>query len=197
MQEIKEIRYPTLSTLSPEWELFRIVQPMTWTQLSQEPEALLMDMYRSIECGLNLQMALTSPKLKNLSDKYGKDTVCRLIGLVLRVYTNRFPAKSDGVWGAWRLREMAEWLFETYPQESLRDIMYAFRRVKHHYVSDLTVIMNGYLDWRAAKLEALYLTKTREEANAWPDEFKEKLPERWFLGSQTQPHGKNSKQNAA
>jgi hypothetical protein len=197
MQEIKEIRYPTTSALSPEWELFRMVQPMSWTQLSQEPEALLMDMYRSIEWGLNLQMALTSPKLRNLSDKYGKDTVCRLIGLVLRVYTHRFPAKSDGVWGAWRLREMAEWLCDTYPQESLRDVMYAFRRVKHHYVSDLTLIMNGYLDWRAAKLEALYLSKTREEANAWPDEFKEKLPERWFLGYQTQPHGKNSKQNAA
>jgi hypothetical protein len=197
MQKIRDLQHRAASTLSPEWELFRIMQTMTWTDLSKQPEAGVMDMYRSIEMGLNLQMALTSPKLKQLSDKYGKDLVCRLIGLVLRVYTDRFPAKPEASWGAWRLRQMAEWLYESYSLESLRDIMYAFRRTQNKYQSDLSVIMTGYLDWRAFKLEELYLLNNREEACTWPGELKEKLPDRWFLGYQTQPNGKNSNQEAA
>lgn len=182
--------------LSPEWELFRAIQKMSWVDLSREVGSGVVDMYRSIELGLNLQKALSSPKLNQLGEKHGKDLICRLIGLTLKFYFDRLPVNSEAHWGAWRLRQTAEWLYDTYSCESLRDIMYAFRRGQGKYAHDLSTIMTDYLEWRAAKLEETHQSPARTDANPWPHEFKEKLPERWFLGYLTQSNGSDSK-NAA
>lgn len=200
MHEIKDSPGRLGPTLSPEWELFRIVQHMNWTDLSKDPELGVLDMYRSIELGLNLQNALTSPKLRILADKHGKDMVCRLIGQVVMIYLSRFLPRSEASWGAWRLRQTAEWLYETYTMESLRDIMYAFKRSQGKYMHDLSVIVTNYLDWRAAKMEEVYQARSRAEVSQWPGELKQKLPERWFLGYLNQPNGnkdKNHDQEAA
>lgn len=198
MQEIKDSHGRLSPSLSPEWELFRIVQQQNWTELSHEPSLALLDMYRSIELTLNLQNALISPKLRDIADKYGKDLACRLVGLVIRVYIGRFPSRPEASWGAWRLRQTAEWLYESYTLESLRDLMYAFRRGQSKYRHDLAVIMNEYLEWRAIKLEEKYEQRCRAEVAEWPEDLKQKLPDRWFLGHLNQPNGnQNKNQNAA
>ncbi|MPR32703.1 hypothetical protein [Salmonirosea aquatica] len=201
MSEIKDSLDLSRSTwqrpvVSPEWELFRATQQMSWGDLKNGVQSGILDMYRSIELGLNLQKALASPKLSQLGDKHGKDLVCRLIGLTLTVYFGRLSANPEAHWGTWRLRQTAEWLFETYSHESLRDLMYAFRREQGKFVHDLSTVMTDYLEWRAAKLEETHQARCQADVNPWPDDFKEKLPERWFLGYLTQPHANDSK-NAA
>lgn len=183
--------------VSPEWELFKAVQQTSWDSLAKGLEPGVMDMYRSVELGLNLQKALSAPKLRQLGDKYGADLVGRLIAMAVIVYFERFPSLHPAVWGAWRLRQTAEWLYETYSMESLRDIMYAFRRSQGTYRQDITTIMTEYLEWRAIKLEEMHRIRSQAEVSPWPGEFKEKLPERWFLGYLTQPHGNNKSKNAA
>jgi hypothetical protein len=182
--------------VSPEWELFRATQQMSWGDLKNGIQPGVLDMYRSIELGLNLQKALASPKLSQLSEKHGKDLVCRLIGLTLTVYFGRLATNPEAQWGAWRLRQTAEWLLETYNHESLRDLMYAFRRGQGRFTQDLSTIMTEYLEWRAAKLEETHQARSQADTNPWPDEFREKLPKRWFLGYLTQPHANDSKHAA-
>lgn len=182
--------------VSPDWELLRAVQQMSWAELNNTIQPGTLDMYRSIELGLNLQKALASPKLSQLREKHGTDLVCRLIGLTLTVYFGRLATNPEAHWGTWRLRQTAEWLFETYQHESLRDIMYAFRRGQGKPATDLSTIMTDYLEWRAIKLEETHQAPSRTDVSAWPADFKEKLPERWFLGYLTQPHANDSK-NAA
>ncbi len=200
MQEFKDTRGQSSPSFSPEWELFRLVQHTNWTDLSQDPELATLDLYRSIELSLTLQNALASPKLRTMAEKHGKDMVCRLIGLVVRVYASRFPPNAGAPWGAWRLRQTAEWLYDTYTMESLRDMMYAFKRSQGKYVHDLSVIVSEYLDWRAAKLEEVHRARNRADVSEWPGELKQQLPDRWFLGYLTQPNGnkdQNHKQEAA
>lgn len=182
--------------VSPEWELFRAVQQMSWGALKNDIQPGTLDMYRSIELGLNLQKALASPKLSQLSEKHGTDLVCRLIGLTVTIYFGRLTTNPEAHWGTWRLRQTAEWLFDTYKHESLRDIMYAFRRGQGKPAADLTTIMTDYLEWRAMKLEEIHQAPSRTDVTSWPADFKEKLPERWFLGYLTQPHANDNK-NAA
>jgi hypothetical protein len=186
------------ASISPEWELFKAIQETNWDTLAKGTEPVVLDMYRSVEMNLNLQKALASPKLRQLSEKHGNALICRLLGLVLVIYCERFPAKHHASWGAWRLRQTAEWLYETYGMESLRDIMYAFRRGLGTYNQDIPGIMSEYLEWRAMKLEETHYARSHGETSPWPGEFKEKLPERWFLGYLNQSNGnKSQSQHAA
>ncbi len=182
--------------VSPEWELFRATQQMSWGDFKGGIQPGVLDMYRSIELSLNLQKALASPKLGQLGEKHGKDLVCRLIGLTLSVYFGRLTTNPEAHWGTWRLRQTAEWLFDTYSHESLRDLMYAFRREQGKFAHDLSRVMTNYLEWRAAKLEETHQARSHADINPWPDDFKEKLPERWFLGYLNQPHADNNKHAA-
>jgi len=150
--------------VSPEWELFRATQHMSWGDLKNNVQPGVLDMYRSIELGLNLQKALASPKLSQLGEKHGKDLVCRLIGLTLTVYFGRLTINPEAHWGTWRLRQTAEWLFETYNHESLRDLMYAFRRGQGRFAQDLSTIMTEYLEWRAVKLEETHQARSQAMA---------------------------------
>ena len=182
--------------VSPEWELFRATQQMTWGDLKIGVQPGILDMYRSIELSLNLQKALASPKLSQLGEKHGKDLICRLVGLILTVYFGRLTSNPEAHWGTWRLRQTAEWIFETYNHESLRDLMYAFRRVQGKFAHDLSTVMTDYLEWRAVKMEETHRARSQADTNPWPDDFKEKLPERWFLGYLNQPHANDNKHAA-
>lgn len=196
MENVKEYSDWTRPEVTPEWELFRTVQKMSWDELATGIDACLLDMYRSTELGLNLQKALSSPKLNKLGEKHGRDLVCRLIGLVVLVYFSRLPKNTEANFGTWRLRQTVEWLYETYSCESLRDLMYAFRRAGSSYAHDLSEVMTDYLEWRAGKLEAIHQSRSQAAVNPWPNDFKEKLPERWFLGYLNPTNGSNSKEAA-
>ena len=196
MENVKEYSDWTRPALSPEWETFRAVQLMTWDELADGPNSCVKDMYRSIELGLNLQKALASPKLNQLGEKHGRDLICRLIALTVLVYFDRLPKNTEANFGAWRLRQTAEWLYDTYSCESLRDLMYAFRRAEGKYAHDLTEVVTDYLEWRAGKLEEIHQARSQAEANPWPNDFREKLPERWFLGYPNPTNGSNSQEAA-
>lgn len=196
MENVKEFSDWTRPEVTPEWELFRTVQNMSWDELAAGTDACLLDMYRSTELGLNLQKALSSPKLNQLGEKHGPDLVCRLIGLTVLVYFNRLPKNTEANFGTWRLRQTAEWLYETYRCESLRDLMYAFRRAGGGHAHDLSEVMGDYLEWRAGKLEAIHQSRSQAAVNPWPNDFKEKLPERWFLGYLNPTNGSNSQEAA-
>ncbi len=209
MSGVKEFDNWNPPVISPEWELFRAVQQMSWQDLHERATDTpagdtsattcvhgLFDMYRSVELSLNLDKALASPKLSQLGEKHGSDLVCRLIGLTVLVYFNRLPVNSESAFGAWRLRQTSEWLYDTYYSESLRDLMYAFYRARgchHHNILD---VVTDYLEWRASKLEAIHLARSQATANPWPNDFKERLPERWFLGYLNPTHGNNSQEAA-
>ncbi len=196
MENVKEYSDWTRHEVSPEWELFRTVQKMSWDELATGVSPCLLDMYRSTELGLNLQKALSSPKLNQLGEKHGKDLVCRLIGLTVLVYFDRLPKNTEAKFGTWRLRQTAEWLYETYLCESLRDLMYAFRRAEGKYAHDLLEVITDYLEWRASKLEATHQSRSQAAVNTWPNDFKKKLPERWFLGYLNPTNGSNSQEAA-
>ncbi len=199
MSELKEFDNWNPPVISPEWELFRAVQQMSWQDLHRSNAADahgLFDMYRSVELSLNLEKALASPKLAQLGEKHGADLVCRLIGLALLVYFDRLPTNSEATFGAWRLRQTAEWLYDTYSRESLRDLMYAFRRAQGRHTHDLLEVMTQYLEWRASKLEATHQARSQAAVNPWPNDFKEKLPERWFLGYLDPTNGSNGQEAA-
>lgn len=196
MENVKEYSDWSRPEVSPEWELFRTVQKMSWDELATGANPCLLDMYRSTELGLNLQKALSSPKLNQLGEKHGKDLVCRLIGLTVLVYFDRLPKNTEANFGTWRLRQIAEWLYDTYSCESLRDLMYAFRRAGGRYAHDLLEVMTDYLEWRAGKLEAIHQSRNQAETNPWPNDFKEKLPARWFLGYLNPTNGSNSQEAA-
>ncbi|WP_373514422.1 hypothetical protein [Persicitalea sp.] len=193
---MKEYSDWTRPEVSPEWELFRSVQQMSWDDLATNANRCLLDMYRSTELGLDLQKALSSPKLNQLGEKHGKDLVCRLIALTVLVYFDRLPKNTEANFGTWRLRQTAEWLYDTYSCESLRDLMYAFRRAQGYYAHDLLEVMTNYLEWRAGKLEAIHQARSQAVASPWPNNFKEKLPQRWFLGYQNSANGSNSQEAA-
>ena len=109
--------------------------------------------------GLTKELAFSAPKICGLIRSHGDRTVVKILIIMLRGFmeTVRVPIKPD----AGDIMEMADYLVQKYPSESIKDFMLALKQARtsgtNFYQSldssKLYEIFNSYFDSKASYLE--------------------------------------------
>lgn len=176
----------TASTIRwrPEDLLLKWLNGMSWQDIAADSDDRALEAYRAVELSVRLQDAFEAPKLRDITPRLGEETVLKLLAFAWVQYESR---RRNTVVSVDELRKYAQFLLTTYPLESVKDIIYAFRRAGTTHSSP-EGIMTEYLEWKSQKLEEWHRSLTNSS---------QPLPE-WIL-NQCPPHWlkTNSRNEAA
>ncbi|GAB3174166.1 hypothetical protein [Telluribacter humicola] len=157
----------------PEDLLLKWLKAMSWQEIAADSDDRAVEAYRAVELSVRLQDAFEAPKLRDITPRLGEETVLKLLAFA---WVQNESRRRNTVESVEQLRFYAQFMLTTYPLESVKDIIYAFRRAgtAHNFPQD---IMTEYLEWKSQKLEEWHRSLTNSS---------EPLPE-WIL-KQCPPH---------
>ncbi|WP_327487081.1 hypothetical protein [Telluribacter sp.] len=159
----------------PEDLLLTWLVPMSWEELAADSDDRALEAYRALELSVRLQDAFEAPKLRDLTPRLGQETILKLLAYAWVRYTKR--EGKEAVLPA-QLRQWAQFLLDSYPLESIKDIIYAFRRIGAQYDTPREV-MTEYLEWKSQKLEEWHRSY-KDSPDTLPDWILAHCPPHWF-----------------